>query len=193
MSLTSQSFSSSRGGPDSASRRPQSPHWGQAALGMRWGARRPPLVGWLTCFVLRWHSSWPVLPVPTSRVGISPGDLHVPCTWDSVTASLSITRGEGDSLKMSLPASPRVSPPGLWSRIHVPCFDSRPLQRSCGCGGRSGCRAPGLGLELRLAGDAHCARGAPGPALCPQPCVARADPGSPPDHLSQGLRLVHSR
>ena len=112
VSLTSRSFSSSRGGPDSASRKPHSPHWGQAALGMRWGARRPPLAGWLICFVLRRHSSWAVLPVPTSRVGISPGDLRVPCTRDSVTASLSITRGEGDSLKMSLPASPRVSPGG---------------------------------------------------------------------------------
>lgn len=112
VSLTSWSFSSSRGGPDSASRRPHSPHWGQAALGMCWGARRPPSAGWLTCFVLRRHSSWPVLPVPTSRVGISPGHLCVPCTRDSVTASLSITQGEGDSLKTLLPASPRVSPGG---------------------------------------------------------------------------------
>ena len=83
----------------------------------------------------------------------SPPNLPVPCTRDSVTASLSTPWGEADSLKTLLLASLRVSPggPGAGSTCLL-------LQWSCGCGGkRSGCRAPGLGLEPRPAGDAHCA------------------------------------
>lgn len=152
VSLMCQSFSSPQGGPVSASLRPIS-SLGSSCPGHALGGTWVPLCG------LGSHAScsdstcpgWSCL-LPHLE-SASPPNLRVRCTWDSVTTSLSITRGEGDSLKTLLPASPRVSPggPGAGSTCH-------PLQWSCGRGGRrSGCRASGLGLELRLAGDAHCA------------------------------------
>lgn len=135
----------------------------------------------LTCFVLRWHLSWLVLPAPTSRVSIS---SQPPCPLHSGLCDRLPQHPLGRSglTKTLLPASLRVSPggPGAGST----CL---PLQWSCGCGGkRSGCRAPGLGLEPRPAGDAHCAvepralPSAPSPAWpeqtlgCPQTTSHRA-------------------
>ena len=132
-----------------------------------WGHVGPTLWAGLTCFVLRQHLSWLVLPAPTSRVGISsqpPCPLHLGLC-DHLPQHHPGRRGLTENAAPSFsPSQPR----GPWGRIHVPsaAVELWPRWEEVG--------VPCLWAGLRAAPGRRCSlcHGAPGPALCPQPCLA---------------------
>lgn len=73
----------------------------------------------LTCFVLRWHSSWLVLPAPTSRVGIS---SRPPCPLHSGLCDRLPQHPLGRSglTENTAPSFSPSQPRGPWGRINMP-------------------------------------------------------------------------
>lgn len=121
----------------------------------------------LTCFVLRWRLSWLVLPAPTSRVSIS---SQPPCPLHSGLCDRlpQHTLGRSGLPENAAPSFSPSQPWGPWGRIHMPSAAVELWLRW----EEVGVPCPWAGLRAAPGRRCSLCCGAPGPALCPQPCLA---------------------